>query len=152
MTKEQKDKLLYRPKNGCDVLTEEDERAMNAYCERYKKFLDESKTERECVVSAIRLARARGFSEYVPGMALKPGDKIYCDNRGKGMHAGRDRRKAAERGRADHRRPHRRPRLDLKPNPLYEDASWPISRRTTTAASASTSGPRCRWSCTAWWR
>ena len=36
MTKEQKDKLLYRPKNGCDVLTEEDERAMNAYCERYK--------------------------------------------------------------------------------------------------------------------
>ena len=32
------------------------------------------------------------------------------------------------------------PRLDPKPNPLYEDARWPFSRPTTTAVSASTSG------------
>ena len=122
MTKEQKDKLLYRPKNGCDVLTEEDERAMNAYCERYKKFLDESKTERECVVSAIRLARARGFSEYVPGMALKPGDKIYCDNRAKGIMLAVIGEKPLSEGANIGAAHTDAPRLDLKPNPLYEDA------------------------------
>ena len=122
MTKEQKDKLLYRPKNGCDVLSEDDERAMNAYCERYKKFLDESKTERECVVSAIRLAKQRGFTEYVPGMALKPGDKIYCDNRAKGIMLAVIGEKPLSEGANIGAAHTDAPRLDLKPNPLYEDA------------------------------
>lgn len=45
---------------------------MNDYCEQYKAFLDVSKTERECVVSAIRLAEAKGFKPYTPGMAVAP--------------------------------------------------------------------------------
>ena len=43
------EKLLYQPKNGYDRLSAEEERAMNAYCEDYKAFLDHGKTERLCV-------------------------------------------------------------------------------------------------------
>ena len=68
MTKEQREKLLYQPKNGYDRLTKDEEAELNAYCEAYKAFLDRSKTERECVFTAIREAEARGFVEYKPGM------------------------------------------------------------------------------------
>lgn len=40
------EKLLYAPKNGYDRLSAEDEKAMEAYCEDYKKFLNNGKTER----------------------------------------------------------------------------------------------------------
>lgn len=72
MTKEEKAKLFYKPINGHDELSAAEEAEMNAYCEDYKKFLDASKTERECVFSAIRLAEKRGFVEYRPGMAIQP--------------------------------------------------------------------------------
>ena len=45
MTKEQRDALLYQPKNGYDRLTQAEEQELNAYCEAYKSFLDRSKTE-----------------------------------------------------------------------------------------------------------
>ena len=56
MTKQEREALLYQPKHGRDRLTKEDETAMLTYCEDYKAFLDRSKTERECVVSAVELA------------------------------------------------------------------------------------------------
>ena len=59
MTKEQRDALLYQPKNGYDRLTQAEEQELNAYCEAYKSFLDRSKTERECVFTAIREAEVR---------------------------------------------------------------------------------------------
>ena len=83
MTKEQRDALLYQPKNGYDRLTQAEEQELNAYCEAYKSFLDRSKTERECVFTAILEAEARGFVAYHPGMPIKTGDKLYWNNRGK---------------------------------------------------------------------
>ena len=122
MTKEERAKLLYQPKNGYDRLTAQEEQEMNAYCEDYKKFLDASKTERECVFSAIRLAEARGFVEFQRGMALKAGDKVYCNNRGKAIMLaviGSEPLSSGANIGAAHTDA---PRLDLKPNPLYEDA------------------------------
>ena len=81
--KEWKEKVLCEPKNGYDRMPESERAAMNAYCESYKAFLDAGKTERECVVEGIRQAEAQGFKPYVRGMELKPGDKIYQNNRGK---------------------------------------------------------------------
>ena len=46
---ELREKLMYKPKNGYDRLTAEDEQAMEAYCADYRKFLDNGKTERDCV-------------------------------------------------------------------------------------------------------
>ena len=55
------EKLLYAPKNGYDRLSAEDEKAMEAYCEDYKKFLNNGKTERLCVEYCIELAEKKGF-------------------------------------------------------------------------------------------
>ena len=85
MTKQEREALLYQPKHGRDRLSPADEAAMQTYCEAYKAFLDRSKTERECVVSAVELAEKAGFRELTAGMALKAGDKVYSVNRGKSI-------------------------------------------------------------------
>ena len=121
MTKQEKEALLYKPKNGFERLSPEDAAAMETYCERYKQFLDRSKTERACVVTAVSLAEARGFAAYRPGMELKPGDKVYCVNRGKAIMLAVIGQKKLSEG-ANIAAAHTdAPRLDLKPNPLYED-------------------------------
>ena len=120
MTKEEKAKLFYKPINGHDELSAAEEAEMNAYCEDYKKFLDASKTERECVFSAIRLAEKRGFVEYRPGMAIQPGDKVYYNNRGKAIMlaviGSQSLAKGANIGAAHTDAP----RLDIKPRPLFQ--------------------------------
>lgn len=72
MTKEERNALLYKPQNGLDRISAVEEAEMNDYCEQYKAFLDVSKTERECVVSAIRLAEAKGFKPYTPAWPSPP--------------------------------------------------------------------------------
>ena len=94
---------------------------MDAYCEGYKRYLNESRTERESVRNAIELAEAEGFTEYVPGMALKTGDKVYYSNRGKALLLavmGSEPMSAGAVVTAAHVDS---PRLDLKQLPLYED-------------------------------
>ena len=56
------EKLAYAPKNGYERLSAEEERAMHAYCEDYKDFLDHGKTERLCVEHCIELAEPRAAS------------------------------------------------------------------------------------------
>ena len=122
MTKEERNALLYKPQNGLDRISAVEEAEMNDYCEQYKAFLDVSKTERECVVSAIRLAEAKGFKSYTPGMAVAPGDKLYYNNRGKAIMLMIIGQKPLSEGANIGAAHTDSPRLDLKPNPLYEDA------------------------------
>ena len=116
------EKLLYAPKNGYDRLSAEDEKAMEAYCEDYKKFLNNGKTERLCVEYCIELAEKKGFKAYEAGMKLSAGDKVYFNNRGKGIMlaviGNEDLSHGANIGAAHTDSP----RLDLKPRPLYEEA------------------------------
>ena len=122
MTKEERNALLYKPKNGLDRISAVEEAEMNDYCEQYKAFLDVSKTERECVVSAIRLAEAKGFKPYTPGMAVVPGDKLYYNNRGKAIMLMIIGQKPLSEGANIGAAHTDAPRLDLKPSPLYEDS------------------------------
>lgn len=62
MTSEQ---LFYDKKTGFDRLTDEDKQGIQIYAEGYKKFLDESKTERDAVLEIARMAESKGFP--VPG-------------------------------------------------------------------------------------
>ena len=119
---ELREKLLYKPKHGLDRLTAEEEAAMEAYCADYRTFLDNCKTERLCVDYTIGLAEARGFVEYVPGMALEPGKKVYVNNRGKAIMLAVIGSKNLNEGANIGAAHTDAPRLDLKPNPLYEDA------------------------------
>ena len=122
MTKQEREALLYQPRHGRDRLTKEDEAAMLTYCEDYKAFLDRSKTERECVVSAVELAEKAGFRELTAGMALKAGDKVYSVNRGKSILLAVIGKKPLSEGANIGAAHTDAPRLDFKPNPLYEDA------------------------------
>lgn len=116
------DTLLYSPRHGYDRLSEAERKEMHDYCEGYKLFLDRGKTERLCVDYCIELATAQGFVEYVPGMALKSGDKVYCNNRGKGIMLAVIGSESLAEG-ANIAAAHTdAPRLDLKPRPLYEEA------------------------------
>ena len=114
--------LLYQPKNGYDRLNPAEEADLNAYCEDYKKFLDAGKTERECVDETVRLAEYHGFKPFVRGMALNPGDKLYRVNRGKAVMLAVIGSKPLSEGVNIGAAHIDSPRLDLKPNPLYEDA------------------------------
>ncbi len=118
--KELKKQLLSTKKNGYDRPL--DEAAMEAYCEGYKAFLDAGKTERLCAAEVVRLAEERGYRPYTRGMALGMGDKVYVNNRGKAVllaHIGERPLAEGVQIAAAHIDS---PRLDLKPNPLYEDA------------------------------
>ena len=122
MTKQEREALLYQPKHGRDRISKADEAAMQAYCEDYKAFLDRSKTERECVVSAVALAEQAGFRELKAGMALHAGDKVYSVNRGKSILLAVIGKKSLAEGANIGAAHTDAPRLDFKPNPLYEDA------------------------------
>jgi len=116
------EKLLYQPKNGYDRLSAAEEKAMNAYCEDYKTFLDRGKTERLCVEYCVELAEKKGFKPFVPGKKLKAGDKVYYNNRGKGIMLAVIGTESLEHGANIGAAHTDSPRLDLKPRALYEDA------------------------------
>lgn len=115
-----REQLFYAPKNGYDRLSKEEEEACFRYSEEYKAFLNNGKTEREAVATAIALAKAKGFRPYTRGMALKPGDKIYRDNRGKALMLAVMGSKPLSEGVHVAAAHIDSPRLDLKQNPLYE--------------------------------
>ena len=114
--------LCCSPKNGYDRLTPADEAAMKGYCDDYKKFLDNGKTEREVVDTVVALAESKGFRAFARGMEIKPGDKLYRVNRGKAIMLAVVGTASLAEGVNIGAAHIDSPRLDLKQNPLYEDA------------------------------
>ncbi len=118
--KELKEKLFLKAENGRGAASEETLAAADTFCEAYKWFLDNAKTEREAVKTSIALAKAAGFSEFCPDKQYSCGDKMYINNRGKAaafIVMGKKDLLQGVRVTAAHIDS---PRLDLKPNPLYE--------------------------------
>lgn len=97
-------------------------RRMFDYAEGYKSFLFTSKTERGACATAVKLCEERGYRPYMFGDKVKAGDKLYFVNREKNIFIIRigtnDIAKHGIKIMAAHVDS---PRLDLKPNPLYED-------------------------------
>lgn len=117
-----RDTLLFQPKHGYDRLTEAQRAEMESYCKDYAAFMDAAKTEREAVTYTVAAAERAGFRPLTPGMSLKPGDKVYRNNRGKSILLaviGEESLNAGMNICAAHIDS---PRLDVKPNPLYEDS------------------------------
>lgn len=116
------DKLLIKTKNGGLVFDDNKMAEVDKYCEGYKTFLDDCKTERECVISMVALAKENGFTEFDPANKYKAGDKVYYNNRGKAAILAVIGTEPIENGvniMASHIDA---PRIDLKPRPLYEEA------------------------------
>ncbi|MET0015794.1 aminopeptidase [Oscillibacter sp.] len=120
--KELREKLLSGKKNGYDKFDVKEEKSMESYCTDYKAFLDVSKTERECAAELVRLAEKAGFKPFARGMKLKAGDKLYFRNRGKSVYLACIGNKSLSEGTQIAAAHIDSPRLDLKPNPLYEDS------------------------------
>lgn len=92
----------------------------NEFAKGYKLFLDKGKTERECVSFAVNLLKNNGYEEFDKNKKYKAGDKIYSVNRGKAIIAGTIGTEDISEGIRINGAHIDSPRLDLKPNPLYE--------------------------------
>ena len=119
--KELKEKLCYQKKNGLLKVDDATLKAINDYCEGYKKFLDDAKTEREAVKVSVALAEAKGFTAFDRNKTYKAGDKVYFNNRGKTVAFAIIGKEDMEKGVNISAAHIDSPRLDLKPNPLYEE-------------------------------
>ncbi|MBR5460228.1 MAG: aminopeptidase [Clostridia bacterium] len=120
--KELEEALVYKKKNGFDLLSAEELEEVWSFAEDYKAYLDASKTEREAVCESERIALANGFEKYQSGKKYKTGDKIYKINRDKSIMLVRFGKKDISEGVNIAAAHIDSPRLDLKPCPVYESA------------------------------
>lgn len=93
--------------------------------ERYKRFLSECKTERECIKEFIKIAEEKEYKNlediFRKGEKLNPGQKVYVNNKDKTLALFVIGKKPMVEGMNILGAHVDSPRLDLKQNPLYED-------------------------------
>ena len=115
--------LLKNKKSGWEEVSEEEKNAIFTFSDEYMKFLNSAKTEREIIRATEALARQNGFKSLEEYSELYPGDKVYFINREKNIYLAVIGQESMEAGinivgaHADS------PRLDLKPNPLYQEGN-----------------------------
>lgn len=117
--KELQEELTWKFKHIGRELPKELDKA-EEFCKPYKVFLDKGKTERECVIQAVDMLKAAGYEEIDFGKSYQPGDKVYKVNRGKALIATTFGSLPIAEGTRMNCAHIDSPRLDLKPNPLYE--------------------------------
>lgn len=115
-----REKLVYETKNQWSDVSDKVKKQAYKYAEKYMEALDAGKTERLYVDYSIAQLTAAGFKPLSEFATLKPGDKVYQMVRGRGLVA-------AKIGTADPTEGFNlvgahvdSPRLDLKPQPIYE--------------------------------
>ena len=91
------------------------------FCEGYKDFLTASKTERLAAANIMEIAKANGYVEFDPAKEYKAGDKVYVNNRDRAVILSTIGQKTVDNGVTIVASHIDCPRLDLKPNPLYEN-------------------------------
>lgn len=117
--------LGYKQKNAWENSSEEYRQKAYVFCDSYRDFLNRAKTEREFVKEAEMMLKAKGF---VPLSEIKDkkgrlhkGMKIYEVNRNKSIIVSVIGENPVSDGVNLLGAHIDSPRLDLKPNPLYED-------------------------------
>ena len=118
-------KLVKKYEYSWEKYNQEDLKNVFELSERYKKFISKCKTERECIDEFIVKAESNGYKDINQiiknNEKLKPGDKIYSNNRGKTLALFIIGSESIENGFNILGAHVDSPRLDLKQNPLYED-------------------------------
>lgn len=122
MSEDLKSALFYERKNVGLKVDEVYLKNVQAYCEEYKVFLDRSKTERKACESALKLAQQNGFEPFEWTRPYNPGEKFYFVNRNKSIILGIAGKQSLLNGIKLAVAHIDSPRLDLKPNPLFEDS------------------------------
>ena len=122
--KKLEEELFNKKESGWRKTNEEDMKVIFKFSDEYINFLNKSKTEREFVVSAKDVLDANGFKDIENTNTLSAGDKVYYINRGKSMYIAVIGNKKLEEGLNLVGAHIDSPRLDLKPNAIYEDSGF----------------------------
>lgn len=120
-TEKLKDTLFDNKKNGWDGLSLEEKQNVLKFSDEFIYFLNTCKTEREATEFIVDVLKKNDFTDLREKLVLAPGDKVYYINRDKSVYAAIIGSKSIESGLNIVGSHIDSPRLDLKPNPLYED-------------------------------
>ena len=118
---ELKEKLFNKKQVGWENLETRQKEEIFNFCKGYMDFLNKAKTEREFIKESKRVAEENGFKDLSQFESLNPGDRVYYINRDKSMYLAVIGQEKMENGLHIIGSHVDSPRLDLKPNPLYED-------------------------------
>lgn len=114
--------------NAWKAYTKKELKELNQLNKEYRRFLDEGKTERECVALAVRMAEEAGYENLAElvasGKKIKAGDKVYSVGMKKMISLFQIGRRPLEDGMAILGAHIDSPRLDIKQNPLYEEGGF----------------------------
>ena len=116
------DNILNKKESGWKNLNDSEMNKILDFSDGYIKFLNRSKTEREANKNIILELQEKGFKDINSVDILKPLDKVYFNNRGKSVFAAVVGSEKVENGLNIVGAHIDSPRLDLKPNPVYEDS------------------------------
>lgn len=116
------EKLLMKPENMGETLSDKEIETAFSFCEGYKDFLTTCKTEREAVSYTVAMIEKKGYTEYSPNKKYKAGDKVYKNNRGKALIMTTFGTAPISEGVHIAVSHIDSPRLDFKPRPLFEEA------------------------------
>lgn len=116
------EKKLFRPKkNGWENLNEEERKNIFEFSNKYIDFINKAKTERESVKEIEKILKENNFQNILEKENLKAKDKVYYINREKNIYAAIIGEEDLSLGFNIIGAHIDSPRLDLKPNPLYEN-------------------------------
>ena len=122
--KKLKEMLFNKKENGWLEVDSELEKVIMKFSDEYIYFLNKGKTERECVAFAKKMLDENGFRDIAECETLKSEDKVYYINRDKSIYAAVVGKEKLENGLNVIGAHVDSPRLDLKPNPLYEEGEF----------------------------
>lgn len=122
--KELKDELFNKKESGYKNISEEEKKNIFSFCDGYIKFMNRAKTEREAVKVVKSILDEKGYVNIDEVDFLKEGDKVYYINKDKNVFASIIGKETIENGLNIIGAHIDSPRLDLKPNPLYEDGTF----------------------------
>ena len=121
---ELKKELFNIKKTRWTEVTQEQMDKIQKFADEYMYFLNIGKTEREVVENTTNILKKNGFKNIEEADNLKPGDKIYYVNREKSIYIAVIGTEKLEKGLNIVGAHVDSPRLDLKPNPLYEEGGF----------------------------
>lgn len=119
--KEIEKRLGYKNVDAWTKISSEEREKVFEFAEGYKEFMAECKTERETAEKIIKIAEEHGFIDIEKAINLKPGSKVYYNNKGKSVVLAVIGKESMQKGIKAVASHIDSPRIDLKPNPLYEE-------------------------------